>query len=264
MRPGPARRRSDRRHRTHDGLNIQRMAGLRVRMDAVRSENKLLPERASLRLSLRERCGPENFPRPGQPCDLQPEVDGGNPIPIRHTLHRARRTGELAIDERRSQRLGQGVDEADVAPWGGPPGLPDNSLHAADDLLGRRAGVVDRELDEQQIGLPVQDVVPEPKDAEIGASAADRGVDLGESRRRVALLKVFERPGSPALLRRDRAAEIADANIRAALPRFCQKVGQAATRAALRGRHERKLLRGFTLHLLRFHFPAPLPSLPIH
>jgi hypothetical protein len=79
---------------------------------------------------------------------------------------------------------------------------------------GSAPPVVHGELDEQEVRPLREHVLLHAEDPEVRAGAADRGVDLGEARLRIGFLEMGEGLHAPAVLRGDRAAEVADLQLR--------------------------------------------------
>ena len=186
------------------------MAGLDMRMDAVGSEDELVAEGFLFFVGLREFGFPLEFAGFGEFGDFHAHVDGGDAVVIGDAFHGAGAALEFAVEQGGHEGLGDGIDEADVALGEGAPGLADDALHAADDLLGLRAAIIDGELDEEEVGLLIEHVLFETADAEVGAGATDGGIDLAELGLRVGFLEMGERFDAPSRLRGDAAAEVAD------------------------------------------------------
>jgi len=215
-----------------------------MRVHAVRREDELVAERGFLGVGLGQLRAPGQLAGLGQLRDFHAERDRRDAVEVGDLLHRARGALQLAREHRRRKRLGDGVDEADVALGIGLPGLAHDAFHGADDALRVGAAVVHGEFDEEEVGSVGEHVLLHAEDAEVRAGAADGGVDLGEARLRIGLLEMGEGLHAPAVLRGDRTAEIADLHFGAGRLGLEEEVRQAAAGADLLGFGQRVILVG--------------------
>src|SRR6266853_336787 len=94
-------------------------------------------------------------------------VNGWDTVVVRDFLHRTGRRGELLALQRLQHVAGESVNETNIGGRIMPPGLADDSLHAAIDLLRWCSAVVHREFDKQQVGPALQNVMLEPKHTKV-------------------------------------------------------------------------------------------------
>ena len=166
------------------------------------------------------------------------EADGGDAVVVGELLHGARGAVAVAGEVVLLHGGGDRVGEHDVRGWVLLPRLPHDALHGAPDGLGLRAAVVGGELDEQQVGVVPEGVVPHAERAEVRARAADGGVDLLELRLRVGGAEPVRGEVAPAVHRGDRAAEVGDRDLLAGLHLFHEMPNAGACADFLRlGRH---------------------------
>ena len=208
----------------------------------LRARRRSYHRRPSSRFRFWQRALEDQLAGLSQPRDLQPEVDAGDAVMIGDFFHRAGGAGELAFLERGREAFDQRVDESDIAVRQRLPGLANDALHGAVDLRRRGATVVDGELDQQQVGLVIEDVLLEPENAQVRSRAADGRIDLAHLGLGICLLEVGQAFGPPAFLGRDRPAEIADADLLAG-GQFREEVGQSRPRRALHGGSQRDVIR---------------------
>ena len=97
------------------------------------------------------------------------------------------------------------------------------AFHAAVNLGGWCAAVVYGEFHEHQIGFLIEHILLKPEDAEVGAGAADGGIDLADFCVGILLLEVSQRFGTPAFLGGDGASEVCDADFFSRL-KFSKKI----------------------------------------
>src|SRR5712691_4583690 len=141
-------------------------------------------------------------------------VDGRNTVVVRDFLHRTGRRGELLALQRLQHVARESVNETNIGGRIMPPGLADDSLHAAIDLLRWRSAVVYGEFDKQEVGLMLQNVMLETKHAKVRAGSTNGCVYLAHPGLGELLAKPVERLRPPAILCSDASAKVRDAHLR--------------------------------------------------
>ena len=215
-----------------------------MRVHAVRREDELPGEGGLLGIGLRELGSPGELAGLGQLRDFHAERDRRDAIEVGDLLHGARGALQLALEHRRRKRFGEGIDETDVGARVGLPGLAHDAFHGADDAPRVGAAVVDGELDEEKVRPFREDVLLHAERAEIRTGATDGGVDFGETGLRVGLPEMGEGLHAPAVLGGDRAAEVADLDLRSGRLGLAEEIREPSARRDLPGFEEREILVG--------------------
>jgi len=156
-------------------------------------------------------------------------IDGGDAVEIGELLHGAGGAGIFAGLQSFQHVARKGIDETDVGLGIGAPGLAHDAFHASVNLLRRGAAVVDGKFLKDEVGVLGKDVLTATEHAQVGAGAADSGVDLRDFGVGILFLEPLEGLGSPAVLGGNAAAEIGDAHVLSLL-QFGEEIGQPLAR----------------------------------
>src|ERR1035437_8916570 len=111
---------------------------------------------------------------------LNPHVDGRDAVVVGELLHGAGGAGIFAGLQGFQHVVRKGIDKTYVGFGIGTPGLAHDAFHATVNLLRGSAAVVDGKFHKNEVRVLGEDVLATTEHAQIGTSAADGSVDLGD------------------------------------------------------------------------------------
>lgn len=192
-----------------DGFGVEAVTGVIAGVDAIGGEDQFVFGSGDL-LGGHAFGFHDHVSGGGESDDFEAHVDGGDGVVVGDLFHGGGGAGELAVGEGGDHGVDEGIDEADIDVGVVFPGLSDDAFDAFMDLGGVGAGVVDGELDEDEVGVVSEDVAGEAEDAEVGAGAADGGIDFGDGGVGELGGEPFCGLGAPPVGGGDGAAEVGD------------------------------------------------------